>query len=91
MIQDWRTLANKGLYFIGDPAYSLKLFVLTPYDNAAHGTAEDNYNYFHSSSCISVECCFGEVNLRFEIFWKPLKFTLGVKLLMLAFGSITSY
>jgi hypothetical protein len=29
-------------------------------------------------SHISVECCFGEVDLRFGIFWKPLKFSLGV-------------
>jgi hypothetical protein len=73
---NWRKLADKSLYFIADSAYSIKSFLLTPYDNAAHGTAEDNYNFFHSSSRISVECCFGEVDLRFGIFWRPLKFSL---------------
>ncbi len=69
-------MASKGLHFIGDSAYSIKLFILTPYDNAVRGTSEDNYNFFHSSSRIAVECCFGEVDLRFGIFWWPLKFSL---------------
>ena len=69
-------MGSKGLHFIGDSAYSIKLFILTPYDNAAHGTPEDNYNFFHSSSRIAVECCFGEVDFWFGIFWRPLKFAL---------------
>ncbi|KAL3768298.1 hypothetical protein ACHAW5_005661 [Stephanodiscus triporus] len=69
-------LCDKGYYFIGDSAYAIKSFLLTPYDNAFHGTPEDNYNYFHSSSRISVECAFGEVDLRWGIFWKPLKYSL---------------
>jgi len=40
-------MVSKGLYFIGDSAYSLKSFILTPCDNAAHGSPEDNYNFFH--------------------------------------------
>ncbi len=79
LIGNWRSLASKGLHFIGDSAYSLKSFLHTPYDNAAHGTAEDNYNFFHSSGPISVECCFGEVDLRFGIFWRPLQYSLQMK------------
>ena len=78
LIMNWSELATKGLYFIGDSAYSLRSFLLTPYDNAAHGSAEDNYNFFHSSSRIAVECCFGEVDLRFGIFWQPLKYSLRI-------------
>ena len=37
---------------------------------------EDNFNYFHLSARISVECAFGEVDLRWGIFWKALKYTL---------------
>jgi hypothetical protein len=70
---NWRELVSKGLHFIGDSACSLKLFILTPYDNAAHGTPEDNYNFFHSSLRIAVECCFGEVDLQFGIFLWPLE------------------
>lgn len=67
----------KKYYFIGDSAYALKSFLLTPYDNVYHDTAEDNYNFFHSSSRIVVECAFGEIDLRWGILWRPLKFSLA--------------
>jgi len=78
LIQNWQSLVSKGYYFIGDSAYSLKSFLLTPYDNAVHGTSEDNYNFFHSSCRISVECCFGEVDLRWGILWRDLNYSLDV-------------
>ena len=65
-------------FFIGNTAYGLQSFPLTPYDNAVHGTTEDDYNYLHLSSRILVECAFGEIDLRWGIFWKPLKFSLHV-------------
>jgi hypothetical protein len=71
-------MASKDLYFIDDPVYSLKFFILTPFDSSAHGTLEDNYNYFHSSLHISVECCFGEVDLQLGIFWWSLKYSLNI-------------
>jgi hypothetical protein len=76
LLKNWSQLASKGLHFIGDSAYLIKSFILTPYDNAAHGTPEDNYNFFYSASRIAVECCFGEVDLPFGIIWQPLKFSL---------------
>jgi hypothetical protein len=69
-------LEREGLYFIGDSAYALRSFLVTPYDNAVHGDGEDNFNFYHSSSRIVVECTFGEVDMRWGIFWKPLKFSL---------------
>ena len=78
LIGNWQTLARKGYYFIGDSAYSLKSFVLTPYDNAVHGTPEDDFNFFHSSCRISVECCFGEIDLRWGILWRELNYALDV-------------
>ena len=71
LIENWKTLNDKGYHFIGDSLYSLKSFLHTPYDNAVHGTAKDNYNYFHSLSRIVVECRFGEIDLRWGILWKP--------------------
>ena len=76
LLTNWKWLAKKGFYFIGDSAYSIKSFILTPFDNTLHATAEDNFNYFHSSSRIAVECAFGEVDLRWGILWRPLKFSL---------------
>lgn len=75
-IDNWRTLAREGLYFIGDSAYSIMSFLITPFDNTYHQTGEDNFNFFHSSSRISVECTFGEVDLRWGILWRTLGFSL---------------
>ena len=72
----WRDLKRKGFYFLGDSAYALRSYLLTPFDNSLHGTAADDYNYFHSSSRIVVECTFGEIDMRWGIFWKPLSFSL---------------
>lgn len=65
-----------GLYILGDSAYALRPFLLTPYDNANHGTPEDVYNYYHSSNRIFVECAFGEIDARWGILWSPLRFSL---------------
>jgi len=80
LMQNATVLMEKGYYFIGDSAYALKSFLLTPYDNAMHGTAEDNYNFFHSSSRISVECAFGEIDLRWGILWKELEYSLEMNI-----------
>lgn len=49
-------LPEKGYYFIDNSANSNKSFLLTPQNNAMHGTPEDNFNIFLSSLRISVEC-----------------------------------
>ena len=56
LMKNWEILAEKKFYFIGDSAYAIKSFLITPFDNAVHGTPEDNYNFFHSSSRISGVC-----------------------------------
>ena len=76
MDNNWYELKRRGYFFIGDSAYSLRSFLMTPYDNTMHGTPEDNFNYFHSSARIVVECAFGEIDLRWGILWRPLKFAL---------------
>ncbi len=53
LIVNLRSLANKGSHFIGDSAYPLKSLLLTPYDNAAHGTAEDNKTFLFIFAHIS--------------------------------------
>jgi hypothetical protein len=76
LMNKWQWLKEKGFYFIGDSAYSLKSFILTPFDGVRHGTAEDNYNFFQSSQRICVECAFGEIDLRWGILWRPLQFSM---------------
>ena len=41
---NWKSLKEKGFYLIGDSAYSIRSFLITPFDNAMHRTAEDNFN-----------------------------------------------
>ena len=62
-----------GLYLVGDSAYALRSYLLTPYDNATPGSGEDVFNFFLSSQRIYVECAFGEIDRRWGIFWKPLQ------------------
>ena len=73
---NWKNLSERRRYLIGDSAYSLRLFIITPFDNAKHGTREDDFNYYHSSSRICIECTFGEIDMRWGILWKPLGFAL---------------
>ena len=46
--------------------------MITPYLQAAAQTNEDAFNFYHSSARITVECAFGEIDLRWGIFWKRL-------------------
>ena len=66
-------LHEKGLYFVGDSAYSIRNFLMCPYDNVKPNTKEDNFNFFLSSQRIYVECAFGEIDRRWGIFWRPLE------------------
>ena len=65
-------LFNLGYYILGDSAYAIESFILTPYDGASPQTAEDDFNFYQSSARITVECAFGEIDLRWGIFWKRL-------------------
>ena len=66
-------LFNKGIYIVGDSAYAIRSYLLTPYDGAKPGSAEDAFNFYLSSMRIYVECAFGEIDRRWGIFWKPLE------------------
>jgi hypothetical protein len=67
---NWREFASKGFYFIGDSAYAIKSFLIPPFNDVVHGTAEDNFNFL-------VECAFGEIELRWGILWRPLQCSLA--------------
>ena len=69
-------LYEKKLFLIGDSAYSTESFILTPYDQPHSRSPQDDFNFYHSSARITVECAFGEIDLRWGIFWKRLTCTL---------------
>jgi hypothetical protein len=74
---DW--LFSNGLFLIGDSAYALLSFFLIPFESnvTTPGSPQDGFNFWHSNSCIHVECAFGEIIVRWGIFWRPLRFKLS--------------
>ena len=77
-LQDnWEDLFRKGLFLLGDSAYSPRTFMCTPYDAVSPESKEDHYNFHHSSGRIIIECVFGEFVNRWALFNRKLLF--GVK------------
>ena len=64
---------SKGYFILGDSAYAIESFIIPPYALTEVRTSQDDFNLFHSSARITVECAFGEINMRWGIFWKPLR------------------
>ena len=73
-------LCKRGIFIVGDSAYGLTPFLIVPYDSADvkndRTLSLDSFN-FHLSSCrIFIECAFGELIMRWGIFWRTLLFDL---------------
>ena len=60
------------LFFLGDSVYAIESFIIPPYDLAKPKTPNDDFNFFHSSARITVECAFSEIDLRWRLFWRRL-------------------
>lgn len=73
-------LERLGLFLVGDSAYSLTPFMLVPYEvddvKGSCFTGKDSFNYHLSSCRIYIECAFGELVMRWGIFWRTLRFGL---------------
>ena len=73
-------LMKNEFFLVGDSAYALESFMLTPYDKVnvgkVQGQKEDAYNFYHSNCRIRIECAFGELIMRWGIFWR--KFQMGI-------------
>ena len=71
---------ERGLFIVGDSAYGLSPFLMVPYDSdemkedVNHNM--DSFNYHLSSCRIYIECAFGELIMRWGIFWRTLLFDL---------------
>ena len=57
-------LFELGYYILRDSAYPIESFSLLPCNTPNSRTSEDDINCYHSSARITVECAFGEINLR---------------------------
>jgi hypothetical protein len=53
-------LQEKGFFFIGDSAYPLLVYMLTPFADVVGMSPEDAFNYWLSNSRIQIECAFGK-------------------------------
>ena len=76
------SLLAKQRFILGDSAYAIESFIIPPYDLAGRHTAEDDFNFYHSSARITVECAFGEIDLCWGIFWKRLTSSLAKNILI---------
>jgi hypothetical protein len=69
-----------GLFIVGDTAYGLTPYLLTPFDRdeveADEQHYKDSFNFYLSSCRIVIECAFGELIMRWGIFWRTLLFDL---------------
>jgi DDE superfamily endonuclease len=73
-------LYSRGLFIAGDSAYNLTSFLVTPYETDEISSdsehTKDSFNYHLSSCRIYIECAFGELVMRWGIFWRTLLFDL---------------
>ena len=75
-------LLERVYVILGDSAYSTRSFLLVPYDKASPCTSQDDFNFYYSSARITFECAFGEIDLRCDIFWKRLTYSLDLSYLI---------
>jgi DDE superfamily endonuclease len=71
---------KRGIFIAGDSVYSLTPFMITPYDSTEMKEDVDGvidpFNYHLSKCRIFIECAFGELIMRWGIFWRTLLFSL---------------
>jgi hypothetical protein len=70
-------LATLGYYLVGDEAYVNGIGMLTPVSGAAHGSAEDHFNYYQSLTRQPIERAFGMIERRWGILWRRLEIKLA--------------
>ncbi len=75
-------LSRYGYFIAADSAYCMEsFFLLVPFNSpnmrTSQGQTEDVYNFYHSNSRIKIECTFGEMIMRWGIFWRKLQMDLS--------------
>jgi len=74
---DKRGFLADGLCLFGDNAYTNTFYMATPFKNVKSGP-KDDYNYFHSSLRIKIECAFGMLVSRWGIMRRPMPAQFGL-------------
>jgi len=80
LVEKNEALKQEGLYLQGDSAYPLTAFLQVPFElpdlQNDPTRSKDAFNYFHSCNRIYIECAFGELIMRWGVFWRSLRFDL---------------
>ncbi len=73
-LSEW--FEEKGYFLIGNSAYTCSAWGFSGSINsdAQPNSAEDAFNFWLSNSRIQIECTFGEIVMRWGIFWRKLLF-----------------
>ena len=61
-------------FIVADDAFPLKSNIMKPYPQRGLTTKQRIYNYRQSRARMNVECAFGILSSRFQIFRKPMAF-----------------
>jgi hypothetical protein len=71
-------MRQQGFFLVGDSAYNISPYLLTPYSDAnIEGETKDTFNFWQSNARIRIECAFGELVMRWGIFWRSFRFDLS--------------
>jgi hypothetical protein len=80
LVESAKDLYENGVFLVGDSAYPLFSFLMTPYYDVSPAAdpqgIRDGFNYFESSDRIWIECSFGESIMHWGIFGRTLRFDL---------------
>ena len=72
-------LEQQGLFLVGDAAYALASYMMVPYDKTELDDdplkIRDSFNYYLSACRIFIECAFGELVMRWGMFWRTMRFS----------------
>lgn len=70
MLDNQPSLLPHNYFIVGDSAYPLKVYLMTPFKHLAATPQQKRYNKAISKARIMVECAFGQVKNR----WRRMKF-----------------
>ena len=65
-------LFQKVFFILGDSACVLNSFMIPSFDSTPSHSQEFDFNFYQYSAHITIEYAFGEIDLRWGIFWKRL-------------------